>query len=78
MAMHKILTAEKRIEFERLVRKTRNMDEKDRLRAVLAYDLGHDVYDIAEILQLSESTTYNYINDYLSKNKLSGKAATSK
>lgn len=52
MAMHKILTPEKRIEFEQLVRKTRNMDEKDRLRAVLAYDLGHDVYDIAEILQL--------------------------
>jgi len=70
MAMHKILTPEKRIEFEQLVRKTRNMDEKDRLRAVLAYDLGHDVYDIAEILQLSESTTYNYINDYLSKNKI--------
>jgi len=68
--MHKILTPNQRIEFEKLVRKTKNIDEKDRLRAVLAYDLGHDVYDIAEILQLSESTTYNYINDYLSKNKI--------
>ena len=65
MVMHKILTPEKRIEFEKLVRRTKNIDEKDRLRAVLAYDLGDDVYDIAEILQLSESTTYNYINDYL-------------
>jgi transposase len=70
MAMHKILTPTKRIEFEKLVRRTKNIDEKDRLRAVLAYDLGHDVYDIAEILQISESTTYNYINDYLSKNKI--------
>lgn len=70
MVMHKILTPEKRIEFAKLVRITKNIDEKDRLRAVLAYDLGHDIYDIAEILQLSESTTYNYINDYLNKSKI--------
>ncbi len=70
MVMHKILTPEKRIEFTKLVRTTKNIDEKDRLRAVLAYDLGHDVYDIAEILQVSESTAYNYINDYLNNNKI--------
>ncbi len=63
--MQKILTPTKRIECEKLVRTTRNIDEKDRPRAVLAFDLGHDVYDIAEILQISESTTYNcYITDY--------------
>lgn len=70
MSMHTILTSAKRAEYELLVRKTKNIDEKDRLRAILAYDLGHDVYDIAEILQISESTTYNYINDYLTKNKI--------
>ncbi len=68
--MNKILSPATRAEFEKLVRKTRNIDEKDRLRAVLAYDLGHDVSDIAEILQISESSTYNYISDYLKKNKI--------
>jgi transposase len=68
--MNKILSPATRAEFEKLVRKTRNVDEKDRLRAILAYDLGHDVSDIAEILQISESSTYNYINDYLKKNKI--------
>jgi transposase len=68
--MNKILSPATRAEFEKSVRKTRNIDEKDRLRAVLAYDLGHDVSDIAEILQISESSTYNYISDYLQKNKI--------
>ena len=71
LPMNKILSPAIRVEFEKLVRKTRNIDEKDRLRAVLAYDLGHDASDIAEILQISESSTYNYINDYLKKNKIS-------
>lgn len=65
MTMQKILTANKRAELEKLVRITRNIDEKDRLRAILAYDDGHDVRDIAGILKISDSTTYNYINDYL-------------
>lgn len=68
--MNKILPPYKRAEFEKLVRKTKNIDEKDRLRAILAYDLGHDVSDIAEILQVSDSTAYSYIKDYLSKNKI--------
>lgn len=40
----------KRTEFEKLVRITRNIDEKDRLRDILAYDYGHDVCDIADIV----------------------------
>jgi hypothetical protein len=59
MIMHKILTPTKYIEFEKLVRITKKIDEKNRLRTVLAYDLGHNVYDIAEILQISESTSLN-------------------
>jgi len=70
MAMQKILNPGKRAEFEKLVRTTRNIDEKDRLRAILAYDEGHDVRDIADILKISDSTTYNYINDYLTQNKI--------
>jgi len=68
--MNKILPPYKRAEFEKLVRTTKNIDEKDRLRAILAYDEGHDVYDIANILKLSETTTYQYINDYLTKSKI--------
>ena len=58
-AMQKILTSGKRTEFEKLVRITRNIDEKDHLRAILAYDDGHEVSDIADILKISDSTTYN-------------------
>jgi transposase len=68
--MQKILTPDKRTEFEKLVRITKNIDEKDRLRAILAYDDGHDVSDIADILKISNSTTYNYINGYLKQNKI--------
>ncbi len=68
--MNKILQPGKRAELEILVRKTKNMDERVRLCAVLAYDEGHDVSDIANILKISESSAYNYINDYLQKNKI--------
>ena len=70
LPMNKILSPATRAEFEKLVRKTKNIDEKDRLRAILAYDEGHDVSDIANILKLSESSTYNYIGDYLKKSKI--------
>jgi transposase len=68
--MNKILLPEKRAEYEKLVRITKNVDEKIRLCAILAYDEGHDISDIANILKISESSTYNYINDYLKKNKI--------
>ena len=55
--MNKILTTSKRSEFERLVRTTKNVGEKVRLCGILAYDEGHDVYDIANILKISESST---------------------
>lgn len=70
MAMQKILTPRKRTEFKKLVRITKHIDEKDRLRAILAYDEGHDVRDIADILKISDSNTYNYINEYLKQNKI--------
>ncbi len=72
--MNKLLSAEKRLELEQIVRITKNIDEKARIRAILAYDQGHAVDDIADILKISESTTYNYINDYLTKNKISHSA----
>lgn len=68
--MNKILTKEIRTKFEELVRKTKNMDERVRLCAILAYDEGHDVSDIANILKISESSTYNYIQDYLKSSKI--------
>lgn len=69
-SMNKILSANKRAIFEKLVRTTKNVDEKIRLCAILAYDEGHDVYDIANILKISESSTYSYINDYIKKDKI--------
>jgi transposase len=68
--MNKILSPITRAEFEKLVRKTKNMDERVRLCAILAYDEGHDISDITNILKISESSAYTYINDYLKKNKI--------
>lgn len=51
MTRQKILTASKRAEFEKLVRITRNIDEEDRLRVILAYEEGYDVCNIADILR---------------------------
>ena len=56
---------------ESLVHITINIDEKDRLRVILADD-GHDISDIADILKISDSTTYNYINDYLKQPSVAG------
>ena len=39
--MQKIFTPCKRTEFEKLGCITRNIDERDRLKAILAYDNGH-------------------------------------
>ncbi len=47
--MQNIQTQSKRAEFEKLVRITKNIDEKDRLRAILTYNEGRDVRDIANI-----------------------------
>lgn len=47
--MNKILSVSKRTELEKIVRTTKNVDVKIRLCAILAYDEGHDVYDIANI-----------------------------
>lgn len=49
--MNKLLNAQTRKKFQRLVPK-KNPDEKYCLRVILAYDLGLDVSDIAEIMQL--------------------------
>ncbi len=68
--MNKILSPTTRSELEKLVRKTRNLDERVRLCAILAYDEGHAISDIANILKISESSAYNYIGDYLKKIKL--------
>ena len=51
--MNKILLPAKRSEFERLVRTTKNIDERIRLCSILAYDEGHDISDIANILKLN-------------------------
>ena len=69
--MNKILSPTECTEFQKLVRKTKNVDEKTRLCAVLAYDIGHTPCDIAEILQISETTAYKYVNDYIIRHKTS-------
>lgn len=68
--MNILLTESERKEFKILVRKTRNINERNRLCAILAYDTGHSVEDIVDILNLSQSSIYDYIRDYESKHKI--------
>lgn len=57
MLCNKYLHFSKRSEFEKLVRITKNIDEKDRQRDILAYNDGYDVSDIDDILKISDLTT---------------------
>lgn len=67
----KILTDEERLEFELLVHKTRNVNERNRLCVILAYDEGYEIEEIVNILKISKSSIYDYINDYNEKKKTS-------
>lgn len=68
--MQNILALDKRAEFDKLVHITNNINEKDHHRAILNYNEGNYVWDIENILKTSNSTTYNYINDYLGQCKI--------
>ena len=65
--MHKILTKEQRVEFEKKVRQVKYSNEKDRLCTILSYDEDEEIEDISSFLRISKATVYRYLNDYTKK-----------
>ena len=48
---------------------TKDIDEYKRLCVILAWDRGREVVEIADLLNLPESTVYRYIKEYTEKSK---------
>ena len=65
----KKLLPERRAELELLVKKTRDVNQRNRACVVLARDDGHDPETISRILRISLSSVYDYLHDYDSKAK---------
>lgn len=63
------LSNEQRTYLEKLVKKTRDVNERNRVCVVLGRDDGHSPSEIAAILRISESSVYDYQREYDSKNK---------
>lgn len=66
--MNKLSPAQ-RSAFEILVKKTRDMHERNRLCVILARDDGLEPDLIAQVLRLSRTSVYDYLRDYQSNEK---------
>lgn len=63
------LSAEERSNLERLVKKTRDVNERNRVCVILGRDDGHTPTEIGAILRISESSVYDYQREYDQKKK---------
>jgi transposase len=63
------LSNEQRLYLEKLVKKTRDVNERNRVCVILGRDDGHSPSEIAAILRISESSVYDYQREYDSKQK---------
>lgn len=63
------LSNEQRLHLERLVKKTRDVNERNRICVILGRDDGHSPGEIAAILRISESSVYDYQREYDAKQK---------
>jgi transposase len=63
------LSAEERSYLEKLVKKTRDVNERNRVCVILGRDDGHTPTEIAAILRISESSVYDYQREYDVKKK---------
>jgi transposase len=63
------LSPSQRSHLENLVRKTRDVNERNRVCVVLGRDDGHSIEEIAAILRISQSSVYDYLKEYDIKEK---------
>lgn len=60
----KRLSADQRCHLEKRVRKTKDVNERNRLCVILGRDDGRSVAEITTILRISESSVYDYLREY--------------
>ena len=65
----KKLSVEDRVRLEAMVKATKDVNERNRLCVILGYDAGHSAEEIADILKISQSSVYGYLNDYEKEEK---------
>lgn len=65
----KKLSNEQRLYLETLLKKTRDVNERNRVCVILGRDDGHSPSEIAAILRISESSVYDYMREYDDKQK---------
>lgn len=65
----KKLSNEQRAHLEKLVKKTRDVNERNRVCVILGRDDGHSPIEIAAILRISESSVYDYQREYDARQK---------
>lgn len=58
------LSPDQRLHLEKLVRKTRDVNERNRVCVILGRDDGHSVKEIADILRIGQSSVYDYLMEY--------------
>jgi transposase len=63
------LNSDQRINLEMLVKKTRDVNERNRICVILGRDDGHSPIEIAAILRISASSVYDYLREYDAKQK---------
>lgn len=63
------LSHDQRLYLEKLVKKTRDVNERNRVCVILGRDDGHSPSEIAAILRISESSVYDYQREYDTKQK---------
>lgn len=68
--MERKLTQAERSQLKASHKKSRDTRERDRIKAVLAFDEGYSYSEIARILLLDDETIRRHIDDYFSKNKI--------
>lgn len=68
--MKKILTTLEREVFTKKVKQTRDVNERNRLCALLSYDMGVKVTEIAAVLHVGQSTIHQYILDFENDKKI--------
>lgn len=66
--MQKLMRAERR-QLDRMLRKARDANERNRLCVILGYDEGCSVESLATVLRITNATVYNYLNDFRNKKK---------
>lgn len=65
----KKLSPTQRLHLEKLVRKTRNVNERNRVCVILGRDDGHSAKEITDILRIAESSVYDYLKEYDEREK---------